>query len=205
MRRQPQQARSRRTLGRILEAAVRCFEARGYDETTTAEIARAAGVGVGTVYGYFPHKRAILLELVHETLEQIADRVVAGLDPAAWRGRESPREVVRALIDAVFHARTVNPGMQRILWERYFKDPEFRAAVDAISERVRGSIEVFLCAVREEGGLRDVDLSTAAFVVYHSMEWLASRVTLAESDAGRDAASRAAADMVARFLFEEER
>ena len=47
----PQQARSRRTRERVLEAAVACFEDRGYDETTTAMIATRAGIGVGTLYG----------------------------------------------------------------------------------------------------------------------------------------------------------
>jgi len=49
--RTPQQARSRRTREQILEAAVTCFEKRGYEETTTAEIARRARIAVGTCYG----------------------------------------------------------------------------------------------------------------------------------------------------------
>ena len=86
-----------------------CFEARGYDATTTAAIAADAGVGVGTLYGYFTDKRAILLEVLDATVNQIADHVVAQLEPAAWRAAD-PRERVRALIDTVFHTRSISPG-----------------------------------------------------------------------------------------------
>src|SRR5579871_4201064 len=47
----------------IIEAARTLFAKQGYEETTIAEIARAAGVGVGTVYLYFENKRQILIEV----------------------------------------------------------------------------------------------------------------------------------------------
>lgn len=200
----PRQARARRTRRRILDSAVACFEERGYDETTTAAIARRAGIAVGTLYGHFRDKRSILLELIDGTLTRIADHVVEGLDPESWRGREDPGAVVRQLIDAVFHARTFNPGMQRILWERYFKDAGFRAAVEAIEDRIRSAIERFLAGLKEEGRLRIDDVRNAAFVIYTSMEWTTARLTLSEADADRDAAAEVAADMVSRLLFAEE-
>jgi AcrR family transcriptional regulator len=49
--------------GAIIEAARTLFAKQGYEETTIAEIARAAGVGVGTVYLYFQNKRQILVEV----------------------------------------------------------------------------------------------------------------------------------------------
>src|SRR5262249_25077503 len=49
---------------RIVEAARRRFEAFGYRRTSIAEIARAAGVAVGTVYRYFAGKEAVFLAVV---------------------------------------------------------------------------------------------------------------------------------------------
>jgi AcrR family transcriptional regulator len=200
--RTPQQARSRRTRQRVLESAVACFEARGYDETTTAHIARRAGIGVGTLYGYFPDKRAILLELLQSTTEQIADYVVRNLEPALWQDAD-PRASVRTLIDALFHTRTFNPGMQRILWERYFKDAGFRAAVQATEERVRLALFTLFTALQGRGRLRIADLETAAFLVYTSIEWTASRLMLGGSTAVVDRAVDAASDMISRFLFRD--
>jgi len=198
----PQQARSRRTRERILEAASRCFESRGYDETTTAEIARLAGLAVGSVYDYFQDKRAILLDILHGTVEQVADLVVQGLAPEAWIHGD-PRESVRKLLDLVFRSRRLQPGVQRILWERFFKDPAFRAAMLAIEDRVRGAITALLGELRKQGRVRVDDVATAAFVIHLSVEWTASRLVLGEADVSIEDAVDAATDMITRYLFEE--
>ena len=51
--REPQQARSRKKRDALLKAAATMFIARGYDATTSDDIAAAAGVSVGTFYSYF--------------------------------------------------------------------------------------------------------------------------------------------------------
>jgi AcrR family transcriptional regulator len=199
----PQQARSRRTRRKVLEAALSCFEELGYDETTTAAIARRARIAVGTLYGYFADKREILLEVLDGTLREVADYVVRGLDPDLWREGD-PRESVRRLIGAVFHARTVSPGIQRIIWERYFKDPEFRASVEAIEAEVLRAIERLLDALKAEGRLRVDDVRTAAFLIHTSSEWTGARLMLGESEPEHiDAAVESAADMISRFLFRD--
>src|SRR5258707_8650448 len=47
----------------ILRAARELFATSGYDETTIAAIAQAAGVAVGTVYRYFANKHEILMDV----------------------------------------------------------------------------------------------------------------------------------------------
>ena len=197
----PQQERSRRTRKRILEAAAESFEALGYDETTTAEIARRAGIAVGSVYDYFRDKRAILLEILHDTNARVAQLVVDGLEPDAWRDAD-PRESVRTLLDLVFRSRTVQPGVQRILWERFFKDPEFRAAMEATEDRVRGAIAELLRVLRAEGRTRIADADSAAFVVHLAAEWTASRLVLGGARVESDAAIDAATEMITRYLFD---
>lgn len=198
----PQQARSRKTRERALRAAIECFEERGYDETTTAEIARRARIGVGTLYGYFRDKRDILLELLEATVNEIANYTIQELDPAAWQ-QGDPREHVRNLIDALFRTRRIQPGLQRILRERYFKDPEFHSAVQQIEERVTGALVALFEAMRAGGTVRIADSEMAAFVVYSSVEWTTSRLVLSGDDPETvDRAAAATADMVSRFLFD---
>jgi AcrR family transcriptional regulator len=202
--RTPQQARSRRTRERILEAAVACFERGGYDETTTAAIAARAGVGVGTLYAWFPDKRALLLEILGGTVEAISEHVVQSLVPERWREGD-PRAHIRAVIEAVFGAREFSPGIQRILWERFFKDPEFRAAVQRIEHRVLAAIETLLASLAADGRIRALDPHAAAFVIHTSVEWTASRLVLGDGGMPTELAVDTMTDMVARFLFDAPR
>lgn len=60
---------------RILEAAEIQFRELGYEETKIGNIARAAGVSVGTVYNYFENKSDLLLTLVTIHDEFIANEI----------------------------------------------------------------------------------------------------------------------------------
>lgn len=48
---------------RILDAALKLFSERGFHGTAVPDIARAAGVGTGTIYRYFPDKEGLVNEL----------------------------------------------------------------------------------------------------------------------------------------------
>ena len=198
--RTPQQARSRDTRERIVAAAIAAFEEHGYDATNTAAIARRAGIGVGTLYGYFPDKRKLMLEVLDGTVREMADMVVEALDPARWAAGE-PREHVRFAIEAVVGSRRISPGLQRILWERHLRDPEFRDANMAIESRMIAALEALLAALRARGVLREVDAHAAAYVVHASVEWIATRLVLGEADVVREDVVEAATDMIARYLL----
>lgn len=75
-RKAPSQERSRRTVERILAAAAVVFDEAGYAGATTNDIAREAGISVGSLYQYFPHKDALLVGLAHRHV----DSVVAAVD-----------------------------------------------------------------------------------------------------------------------------
>src|SRR5659263_570028 len=53
----------------ILATASHLFAEKGYSQTTTAEIAREAGVAEGTLYHHFGSKDGIFLTLFDETME----------------------------------------------------------------------------------------------------------------------------------------
>jgi AcrR family transcriptional regulator len=81
----------------ILDAASRLFLHYGHAKTTIADIAREAGVAVGTVYLDFPSKEAIVEELSASTHVRVLD----AMRHASRRGGDS----FGARLVAVFHAR----------------------------------------------------------------------------------------------------
>jgi AcrR family transcriptional regulator len=101
-------ADARRNRERILVAAREQFGEHGLD-VQMEQIARAAGVGVGTVYRHFAAKEDLLQALADERFARLAERARAGLeDPDPWNGfceliRESARVTAedRALSEAM--------------------------------------------------------------------------------------------------------
>ncbi len=67
----PLRADARRNRARLLEVAEAVFTARG-TAVSTEEIAREAGVGVGTLFRHFPTKEALLEAVLLGRLERLA-------------------------------------------------------------------------------------------------------------------------------------
>jgi AcrR family transcriptional regulator len=101
-------ADARRNRERILAAGRQQFADHGLD-VHMEQIARAAGVGVGTLYRHFPAKEDLLQALADERFARLAEHARAALDdPDPWNGfcelmRESARVTAedRALSEAM--------------------------------------------------------------------------------------------------------
>lgn len=65
------QRRREQTARQLLDAARGVLAAKGYHATKIVDIARAAQVGVGTFYLYYPTKEALFLELVEDAVAQL--------------------------------------------------------------------------------------------------------------------------------------
>jgi AcrR family transcriptional regulator len=81
----PLRADARRNRTRLLEVADRVFTERGVG-VPTEEVARAAGVGIGTLFRHFPTKEALLEAVLTVRLTRLADEaesLAAAADPGA--------------------------------------------------------------------------------------------------------------------------
>ena len=90
----PKRADARRNYEKVLAAAREAF-AEGGESTALEEIARRAGVGIGTLYRNFPNRQALIEALYLEEVEEVC----------RWRRRAArrrrfvggPERLVRAL------------------------------------------------------------------------------------------------------------
>ena len=71
----PERRDARENRDRLLVAAKQLFGAQGIDATSMYEIARAAGVGQGTLYRHFADKGEICHALIKEDLATFMERV----------------------------------------------------------------------------------------------------------------------------------
>lgn len=58
---------------KVMLAAIHLFSKQGFSATTTAQIAKEAGVSEGTIYKYFSSKRELLNQLIAPMFEKIRD------------------------------------------------------------------------------------------------------------------------------------
>ncbi len=82
MKKRPRQRRAEATVEAMLQAADELLSALPYDKVTTNRIAERAGVGIGSLYQYFPNKEAIVARVVTQwvdaMLAEVGDRLAAG-------------------------------------------------------------------------------------------------------------------------------
>src|SRR6516165_2823825 len=98
-RRIPLQARARDTVEVIFEATARILLREGAGALNTNYIAERAGISVGTLYGYFPNKVAILLAMARREITRVTASVTRAIsDPSNDPRAEAARLAVRALI-----------------------------------------------------------------------------------------------------------
>jgi AcrR family transcriptional regulator len=81
-RRKPSQSRAWMTSGAIQDAFVLLLVERGYDKVSMRDIAAVAGVGLGTLYLYFPGKDSIAAVTVRSRLRRLAALAAAAVPPA---------------------------------------------------------------------------------------------------------------------------
>jgi AcrR family transcriptional regulator len=83
--RRPQRADARRNYAKLIAAAAAAFAADGAD-ASLEDVARRAGVGIGTLYRHFPTRQALLEATYLEEVEALCTSVddLAGLPP--WEG-----------------------------------------------------------------------------------------------------------------------
>lgn len=112
-RKKPQQRRSRDTTDAIFEATIQVLLTNGFDKTTTIQIADRAGVSIGSLYQYFPNKRALLSAIVRRHVGGVVDATIA----ACQSVHGQPIEAMCATIMTAFvEAKTRRPDISRALY-----------------------------------------------------------------------------------------
>jgi AcrR family transcriptional regulator len=72
-------ADAQRNRERVLEVAQAVLATEGL-EVPIDEIARRAGLGIGTLYRHFPTKQALFAAIVHDRMSRLADEAAARVD-----------------------------------------------------------------------------------------------------------------------------
>ncbi|MBX3246781.1 MAG: TetR family transcriptional regulator [Myxococcales bacterium] len=110
-RRIPTQARSRRRYEAILDAAAAVFAEVGFDAATTEAIAARADTSIGSLYQFFPNKRALFTGVAERLMARetaLFDAVTAERAGAPWP------ELLDAVVGAFVELRETEPAWHAV-------------------------------------------------------------------------------------------
>jgi AcrR family transcriptional regulator len=128
-RKTPSQARATATLDAMFEATIQVLVADG-----------RAGVSVGTMYQYFPHKQALFYALNERYLDVLASKVEAACLSQHGAAIE---QMIEALVTTYWHVKTERPEVTRALY-RSVVEIDNEALIAAFASRVDAATAAML-------------------------------------------------------------
>jgi AcrR family transcriptional regulator len=141
----PKRADARRNYDLLLAAAAAAFAERGADDVSLEEIARRAGVGIGTLYRHFPNRQALLEAVYKDQVDGL--EVLAGKLLAA----ESPGDALREWVSAFVSFGRAKRSLSTALVATIGKDSELMSACSLV---LRGCTAAVLERAQEAGVAR---------------------------------------------------
>jgi AcrR family transcriptional regulator len=137
-------ADARRSRAKLLEAATAAFAENGAD-APLEDIARRAGVGIGTLYRHFPTRT----DLQAGVFRSQVDAVCATADDLI--GTVSPQEAFAGSVRAIAGYLITKRGLAKALVDSLGKDSEL---ISVCSMRMRDTLERLLAHAQQAGALR---------------------------------------------------
>jgi AcrR family transcriptional regulator len=194
LRRVPVQGRSLARVNRMLDACAELVDEIGYDGLTTTLLAERAGVAIGSVYQFFPDKRAIVQALTMRNVDTYVERLsrrIANGDLAKWW------DAVDAAIDEYIDMHRTIPGFRTL----HFGDVVDRHLLDDERDNDTVIAEQLGRVLVNGFGLRDEP--TLAFSLTMAVEMSDALIKLAfrRDPEGDETVLAEAKDIVRDYLY----
>jgi len=154
----PMRADAQRNYARLLDAASAAFVAHGADDVSLEEIARLAGVGIGTLYRHFPTRQALLEAVYTDQVESLSARA------EELRETESPADALADWMRALVKFSSTKRNMTTALLATLGTDSEL---LSSCAKQIKGAAEVLLARAQQAGVVRpDADATDLIRLVH---------------------------------------
>jgi AcrR family transcriptional regulator len=147
------------TRTRILQAGKKLFAKKGYEGTTTKDLAAAAGVAEGTLFRHFTNKKAILIEVATEGWVEILTDLLTELSEMG-----SYKAVSQVLQRRMMNLHK-NSDLMRVCFMEAQFHPELRDRVqEEVIDKMTDVAEAFFQTAMEKGVYRPMNPKIVARV-----------------------------------------
>ena len=190
----PTQKRSIEKKQRIKDAALKLMSEKGYFATSSNEIAREAGVSIGTFYSYFKDKKELYAELV----DDIYTAVLTPINLNELPDDLSIEETVQLYVSAVFRGHEYQTAFQREISSLSEQSDEFRAIEMVHKSNILHVFSEALKAYREE--LKPQDLETSTYIILTTVEAVIHDTLFHNGGKNKEAVIRELTAMIVNYL-----
>jgi AcrR family transcriptional regulator len=184
------------TRRRILKSAMRLFAKKGFDSTTTKELAEDAGVAEGTLFRHFTNKKAILVEVATQGwIDLLTDLLTEFSEMGSYKA------VAEVMKHRMMHMRE-NVDLLRVCFIEVQFHADLRDRIQQeVIEKMTDVAEAFFQTAMDQGVYRQMNPRLVARV-FLGMFTIASfsQNTIAEPDASPEDLKNMAEGLADIFL-----
>ena len=141
----PMRADAQRNYDRLLRAALAAFAEHGADDASLEEIARRAGVGIGTLYRHFPTRQALLEAVYRDQVEALRARA------DELRESDSPADALAAWLRSLVAFSSTKRSLTTALLATLGKDSDLLSACSMV---ICGAADTLLIRAQQAGVVR---------------------------------------------------
>jgi AcrR family transcriptional regulator len=142
----PMRADAQRNYVRLLSAAMAAFTEHGADDPSLEEIARRAGVGIGTLYRHFQTRQALLEAVYRDQVEALRGRASDLLESGA------PGEALAAWLRALMAFSSTKASLTSALLATIGKDSDLLSSCSMV---ICDAADILLKRAQETGEVRE--------------------------------------------------
>lgn len=196
--RKPKQKRSINTKAKIREAALKLFCEKGYFKTTTNEIAKVAGISIGSLYSYFSDKDAVFFEILdeyNELFNKVFYETLGDLDPYKTDAKIWLYKFLEGMIKVHEASKDLNIEIKIMAYSRT-EIAEISRKHDAIS---RKRTLDYLYKYRDIFKVEDIE--AASVVAFNLISSTVDYIAFGENEIERERIIKATVDMMYKFLM----
>ncbi len=152
----------------ICNIAVKLFAEKGFENTSTRDISKAAGMSDAGIYYYFESKEALLFEILEEIL-------ATGLE-SVRKIDESPKSYKEKLTDfANFYTHYYSPEIDKLkllVEEQKKVNPNHRKELDRIQKEYLDILVRILDGLKASNEMVDLNSTICAFAFFAMVHWV---------------------------------
>lgn len=192
----PKQKRSIEIKNKIKRTAQELFSEKGYYNTSSNDIVKAAGVSIGAFYSYFKDKKALFIEILHDYNQNVVAQV-----PVRDLQDTNLRELIEQYILAVFHAHSYSPELHREILALAYGDNEIKGILDYYESAM---IEQVAQLLKDNCDLtRITDADHAAFLIFKCVEEVVHGIKIFNYPCDEAAMFRELTDMICSYVLKQ--